>query len=182
MNFQETKIKGVFVIQAQEFKDHRGLFVKTYNKDIFKSKKLHVTFKESFYSFSKKNVIRGMHFHLPPKDHAKFIYVPSGAILDVVVDLRNNSKTYGKFITEELSAENKKMIFIPTGCAHGFLSLQDNTCTMYLQSSTYSKEHDTGILYNSFGFKWPVKKPILSERDLNFVKLKDFTSPFNFKK
>jgi dTDP-4-dehydrorhamnose 3,5-epimerase len=180
MDFKETKIKGVFIIEGQGFKDARGSFVKTFNKDLFKSKKLNVTFRESFYSFSKKNVIRGMHFHLPPKDHSKFIYVPTGAILDVVVDLRKSSPTYGKFVSEELSAENRKMIFIPTGCAHGFLSLKNDTCTMYLQSSTYSKEHDTGIHFNSFGFSWPVKSPILSERDQNLTPLKNFDSPFNF--
>lgn len=181
MNFTETKIRGVYIIETQGFEDERGIFVKTFHKDIFMKRKLNITFRESFYSISKKDVIRGMHFHLPPKDHAKLIYVTNGAILDVVLDLRNGSPTYGQYVSTELSRENKGMIFIPTGCAHGFLSLQDDTCTVYLQSSTYSKEHDTGIRYNSFGMDWNIKKPIVSKRDLDFILLKDFISPFNYK-
>lgn len=181
MNFVETKIKGVFTIEANPFEDERGIFVKIFNRDEFRKQSLNVTFKESFYSTSKKGVIRGMHFHLPPKDHAKLIYVTSGAILDVVLDLRKGSPTFGKHASVELSAENKKMIFIPTGCAHGFLSLKDGSCTVYLQSSTYSKKHDAGIIYNSFEMDWKIKKPIISQRDLSFVAFKDFKSPFNFR-
>lgn len=181
MNFIETEIKGVFIIETPAYEDERGSFVKIFNEDIFKNSNLNVTFKESFYSVSNLNVIRGMHFHLPPMDHFKLIYVTDGAILDVVLDLRNESPTYGKYVSLELSSENKKMIFIPNGCAHGFLSLKENTCTVYLQSGVYSKPHDTGIKFNSFNMDWGVENPIISERDKNFVAFKDFISPFNYK-
>jgi len=181
MEFTETKIRGVYIIDAHSHQDDRGVFAKIFHKDEFKKKKINFTLRESFYSVSKKNVIRGMHFHLPPKDHAKLIYVTAGEILDVVLDLRNGSPTYGKHISVKLSAENRKSIFVPTGCAHGFLSLKDNTCTTYLQSSTYSKEHDTGVRFDSFNMDWQVKKPILSQRDKQFMGLGEFVSPFNFK-
>lgn len=177
-----TKIKGVFIIETDSFEDERGSFVKTFHIDFFKKNKLSTTFRESFYSISKKNVIRGMHFHLPPKDHSKLIYVTRGTILDVVVDLRNGSPTYGKYISVELSQKNHKMIHIPTGCAHGFLSLENDTCTVYMQSSAYSPEHDMGIKLDSFGMDWKVKKPIISKRDKDFISLKEFKSPFNYKK
>lgn len=177
-----TEIDGVFIIETDSFLDERGSFIKTFHIDFFKKNKLSTTFRESFYSISHKNVIRGMHFHLPPKDHSKLIYVTHGSIMDVVVDLRKGSPTYGKYITVELSQKNHKMIHIPTGCAHGFLSLENNTCTVYMQSSAYSKEHDTGIHLDSFGIDWGVKKPILSKRDTAFVLMKDFVSPFNYKK
>lgn len=182
MNFTQTEIPGVFIIETPAYEDGRGAFVKTFHKDSFNQKHLNVTFRECFYSVSKKNVIRGMHFHLPPKDHAKLIYVTHGAILDVVLDLRIGSPAYGKYITAELSQKNHKLIFIPTGCAHGFLSLREGTCTTYLQSGTYSKEHDTGIRYDSFGMDWGVGFPILSQRDQEFVALREFASPFNDRK
>ena len=169
------------MVETPAFEDERGLFVKTFHKDEFRKHKLNVVFRESFYSVSKKNVIRGMHFHLPPKDHAKLVYVDNGAIMDVVLDLRNGSPTYGAYAAFELSQENRKMVFIPTGCAHGFLSLRNNTHTTYLQSSTHSPQHDTGIRFDSFGMDWKVGKPILSNRDKSFVALKDFKSPFNYK-
>lgn len=181
MTFLETEISGVYIIETQTHTDERGVFVKIFHKGEFKNKKLNINFRESFYSISKKNVIRGMHFHLPPKDHSKLIYVTNGAILDVVLDLRNGSPTYGKYISRELSEMNNRMIFIPRGCAHGFLSLKDNTCTVYLQSSTYSKEHDTGICYDSFNMDWKTKNPIVSDRDKKFIALEDFISPFNYR-
>lgn len=178
LNIIHTKIRGVFVIKTEGFEDARGSFVKTFHEDTFKEYGISIDFKESFYSISKKDVIRGMHFHLPPKDHAKLVYVSSGAIIDVVLDLRKLSPTYGMYDTIELSAKNHDMVYIPTGCAHGFLSLVDDTCMVYLQSGVYSKECDTGIAFNSFGMEWPVQHPILSKRDQEFEALNDFNSPF----
>lgn len=98
--------------------------------------------------------------------------------MDVILDIRKNSPTYGKHLTIELSAENHKAVFIPKGCAHGFLSLEDNALTYYLVSSAHHPASDTGILYNSFDCDWQVENPILSERDLDFSRLEDFDSPF----
>ena len=119
-----------------------------------------------------------MHFHLPPKDHAKLVYVTSGSILDVVLDLRKKSPTYGKYVQVELSQENHRMMYIPSGCAHGFLSLENKTCTVYLQTGMYSQKHDTGLLHDSFGMDWDIVKPIISKRDKSFISFKDFITPF----
>ncbi len=182
MNIQPTKIDGVFIIETDIFRDDRGLFVKTFNKDVFTENNLSVDFAESFYSISNKNVLRGMHIQLPPKDHSKLVFVTKGAVLDVVLDIRKGSPTYGQYAAAELSEKNRKMIYMPPGCAHGFLSLEDDTCTVYLQTSTYSREHDTGIEINSFGMDWKVKEPIISKRDREFDTMEKFISPFTYKK
>lgn len=175
-----TKIPGAFIIETDSFKDDRGTFVKTFHEDTFKEHGINVDFKESFYSISKKDVIRGMHFHLPPKDHAKLVYVSHGSTIDVILDLRKGSPAYGEHQSIELSAENHRMVYIPTGCAHGFISLADDTCMIYLQSGVYSKECDSGIAYDSFGMKWQVQKPVLSKRDQEFVSLDNFNTPFTY--
>ena len=178
MKITPTKLPGVFVIEPNSFQDERGFFVKVFHEETFKEHKLEHEFKESFFSVSNKNVIRGMHFHLPPKDHSKLVYVTQGKVLDVVVDLRKNSHTYGQYISAELSADNHQMMYIPKGCGHGFVSLEDNTCTIYLQTGVYSQEFDSGIHFDSFGFTWPLEKPIVSKRDSEMILLQDFVSPF----
>lgn len=180
MLITQTKIPGVFVIETDAFIDERGEFIKTFHRDTFAISGIDTHFKESFYSISKKDVIRGMHFHLPPKAHAKLIYVTRGSVFDVVLDLRVGSPTYGQYDTIEMSQKNRKMVFIPEGCAHGFLSLEDDTTMVYLQSDVYSMEHDAGIKIDSFGLTWPVSNPIISKRDSEFQTLSDFSSPFTY--
>ena len=119
-----------------------------------------------------------MHFQLPPHQHSKIVFCPQGAIMDVIVDLRKNSVTYGKFFAHELSAENHKACYIPEGFAHGFKSLTEDALTYYLVSSEYDQKHDTGLRYDSIGFDWDLGHPIISARDLSFGRLTDFTSPF----
>jgi dTDP-4-dehydrorhamnose 3,5-epimerase len=121
-----------------------------------------------------------MHFQLPPNDHEKLVFVPSGKIMDVVVDLRKNSPTFQQHIAVELSAENKKSIFIPKGLAHGFKSLEDHTMTVYNVATEYNPSSDAGIHYDTFGFDWQTENPILSKRDLEFQSLNEFcvTNPF----
>ncbi len=119
-----------------------------------------------------------MHFQLPPHQHSKIVFCPHGAILDVIVDLRRDSPTYGQHFAEELSAANHKAYFIPEGCAHGFKALTEDAMTYYLVSSEYNKDADTGIAYNSFGFDWGVASPIISERDKTFPALGAWESPF----
>lgn len=182
MKTTPTQLPGVIIIEPQVFSDARGSFIKPFHKQTFKELGFEHDFQENFYSLSKKNVIRGMHFQTPPQDHAKLIYVPRGEILDVIVDLRNGSPTYGQHASVILSAENHKMVYIPKGCAHGFLSLQDDSCTTYLQSTMRSAEHEGGIRYDSFGFDWGVSNPITSERDTQFPTLAEFKSPFVYKK
>ncbi len=178
MEIKETKIKGVFIIHLTPHKDSRGEFIKVFNKEIFSSYGIDFTPQESFYSISKKGAIRGMHFQIPPQDSAKIVYSPKGKILDVIVDLRKDSETYGTYISTELSEDNHLAIYIPKGCAHGFQALEDDSHSVYLQEKVYSKEHDTGINPQSFGFEWPIQESTLSDRDKSFISLKNFSSPF----
>lgn len=181
MKIERTILEGVYIINNFNASDDRGLFVKTFNKNLFLEFNLNFEIKESYFSISKKNVIRGMHFQLPPFDHEKLVFVPKGSIIDVVVDLRINSSTYKKYISIELSDKNKKSIFIPKGLAHGFKSLADDTITVYNVASEYNPEADAGIHYNSFSFDWGVQEPIISKRDTEFTGLSSFCKNNPFK-
>lgn len=176
MIVKHTEIQGVFIIDNFKAKDNRGVFVKTFNENAFKASEIVFNIKESYLSISEKDVIRGMHFQLPPHDHEKLVYVASGAIIDVIVDLRNHSKTFKKFISVKLSSENGKSVFIPKGCAHGFKSLETGTITVYNVSSCYNAKSDEGIRYDSFGFDWEVESPVLSYRDQQFLSLDEFSN------
>lgn len=176
MTLVNTLLEGVFIIDNFNATDDRGLFVKTFHKNTFQQLKLTFEIRESYFSVSKRDVIRGMHFQLPPHDHEKLVFVPKGAIVDVVVDLRQKSSTYLRHISVELSEHNKKSIFIPKGLAHGFKSLQDDTITVYNVATEYNPTADEGIHYNSLGFEWEIKSPILSKRDQEFPSLQEFSS------
>lgn len=178
MEIETTEFEDLLVIHNRPLADDRGQFLKLFNYDFFVDNKLDVDFKEFYYSISNKEVIRGMHFQIPPFQHSKLVYVSQGKILDVVLDLRKNATTFRKYFTIELNATNGDYLYIPKGFAHGFLSLDNKTIVNYAQTSCYSKVHDRGILYNSFGFDWGIKNPILSERDLDFEELNNFKSPF----
>lgn len=178
MKFFQTLIPGAYLIHPKLFEDKRGVFIKTYHRDIFKEQNIEYDFKESFYSYSKKNVIRGMHFQTSPHDHAKLVYVTEGAMLDVIVDLRKGSPAYGNFFSAELSSENHQFIYIPKGCAHGYLSTKRNTSVVYMHTSVHAPGADTGIHFESFGFDWGVDSPIVSDRDRSFKPLCDYESPF----
>lgn len=178
ISITETSIEGLFLLTPRLFTDLRGCFVKVFDSQIFSNSQLDTKFVESYYSFSKKGVIRGMHFQLPPHEHAKLVYVPSGIITDVVVDVRKNSPTYGKYATFELSGENHCGVYLSAGLAHGFESLKDESCVCYLQTSSYSPNHDTGIRFDSFGMTWNTNDPIISERDESFTPLSELRSPF----
>jgi len=173
-----TAIYGLFVLESIPYNDIRGSFQKLFNADWFKENGFESDFKEFYYSVSYRNVIRGMHFQKPPYQHAKLVYLTAGAIVDVVVDLRLNSPTYKQHYSIELNFPSAQYVYIPAGCAHGFLSLADNTIVNYAQTSVYNAEADGGIAYNSFGFDWNVEKPIISGRDLTFASLDNFKTPF----
>lgn len=174
----ETQLKGALVIDMPAFKDDRGIFVKTFHETFFAHTGIVFQLKESFFSTSKKDVIRGMHFQLPPHHHSKIVFCPYGAILDVIIDLRKGSPTYGECHAEELSAANNKAYYIPAGFAHGFKSLTDDAITYYLVSSEYNKDNDTGIRYDTINFDWGVTNPVISARDLSFPALSEFKTPF----
>ena len=127
---------------------------------------------------SNKDVVRGMHFQTQPDDHDKTVTCVQGAVLDVVLDLRKASKTYKQVFSTELNAQNKQVLVIPKGCAHGFLSLQDNSMMFYKVSTVYSPVNDKGILWSSIGFDWPVANALVSERDQSHPTLTNYESPF----
>lgn len=178
MQINDTSLKGIYLIQFPAFADERGLFVKTFHEPTLQQAGLSFELKESFFSFSKKDVIRGMHFQIPPHDHTKIVFCPKGAILDVVVDIRKDSPTYGHQFSVELSERNNQALFIPSGFAHGFKSLEDDTQAFYLVSTAHHPASDAGIRYDSFGFDWGVENPIVSKRDQSFATLVDYQSPF----
>ena len=178
-HFNPLHLHGAYLIDMPAFDDARGMFVKSFHTSALLHKGIDFKPRESYFSLSKKNVIRGMHFQMPPYHHSKIVFCPQGAILDVVVDLRKGSTTYGQFHAEELSAANHKAYYIPEGFAHGFKSLSDDAITYYLVSTEYSQEHDAGIRYDSIGFNWEVKDPVLADRDLSFGGLNDFHTPFS---
>jgi dTDP-4-dehydrorhamnose 3,5-epimerase len=169
MDVKITEFNDLFVLEYSSFKDNRGEFVKTIHKDFFLENKLEWNFTESFYSVSYKNVFRGMHFQYYPNDHEKLVYVVKGKILDVVLDLRFESETYGKYFATELSDKNRKGIYIGKGFAHGFLSLEDNTIVEYHTTTVQSKECEGGVKWDSFGFEIPIENPIISQRDGAFA-------------
>lgn len=168
MKIVKTEFQDIFVLEYASYKDNRGEFVKTIHEETFVESGLEWKFSESFYSVSDKNVIRGMHFQKPPAEHAKLVYVITGAIIDVVLDIRQNSLTFGQTFSVELSAENRKGIYIGKGFAHGFLALEKDTTVEYHTTTSQDKEAEGGIRFDSFGFNWPVENPILSIRDMAF--------------
>lgn len=174
----ETTISGLKILEPRVFEDTRGKFIKTFNDGFFKEHGLNIQIKETYYSISHKDVLRGMHFQTPPHDHLKLVYVPSGKIIDVVLDIRRNSPTYGKSFNIELSSDNAKVLIIPKGLAHGFKSLEDNTNVTYMQTSGYAPECDAGIKFDSFGYDWDLSNAKISDRDLAFEGFNTFTSPF----
>lgn len=177
-DFEPLPLPGAFLIRLPSFGDHRGSFVKTFQQSLIGQQQIAFRLAESYFSLSHKGVIRGMHFQTPPHQHAKIVFCPSGSILDVLLDLRRDSPTYGQYVATELSAENHLAYYIPEGLAHGFKALSEQAMTYYLVSSEHSREHDAGVRYDSFGFNWDCPLPVISARDLSFPGLEEFESPF----
>ena len=174
----DTPLAGCYELQPVVRGDSRGSFVKTFHNEAFNELGLATNFTEEYYSTSVKNVLRGMHFQIPPADHVKLVYCIFGTVMDVVVDLRKNSATFGKHQIFQLDSDKGNMIYIPKGLAHGFLTLSDKAIMVYNVTSIYSPENDKGILWNSCGIDWKCKNPILSERDKKHPAFDEFESPF----
>jgi len=177
-HFKPLPLADASLITLPSFADHRGSFTKTFQHSLFTQASIDFDLRESYFSISGKDVVRGMHFQTPPHHHAKVVFCPAGSILDVIIDLRKDSATYGQYYATELSADNHLAYYIPEGFAHGFKALTEGAMTYYLVSSEHNKDHDTGIRYDSIGMDWQCAAPILSERDLSFARLEDFSSPF----
>jgi len=180
MKFEKLSVDRLTVITPKVFEDDRGFFLESYNKKEFAKNNIDVNFVQNNHSHSSKGVLRGLHFQVEPFAQDKLVRVTRGKVFDVAVDLRKNSKTFGKWAGVELTEDNKKMFFIPKGFAHAFLTLSDNVDFTYKVSNFYSAEHDRGLLWNDsdIGIKWPIKNPILSEKDQKQPKLKDLKDIF----
>ncbi|MTE27197.1 dTDP-4-dehydrorhamnose 3,5-epimerase [Winogradskyella ouciana] len=171
MIIKETKLKGCYTLQPKVFEDKRGYFIESYNENVFK-KALgkNNNFVQDNESQSSKGVLRGLHYQTGEFAQAKLVRVIKGKVLDIAVDLRQNSLTFGEHVSAILSEENKTQLFIPRGFAHGFLVLEDNTIFSYKCDNFYNKESETGVIYNdkdlNIDWKYPESELILSEKDL----------------
>ena len=181
MNITKTDIQGLIIIEPQIFKDSRGCFFEIWNAKKFKQLGISEDFVQDNQSVSSKGVLRGLHFQNPPYAQAKLVRVIKGSVLDVAVDLRKNSPTYGKHVSVILSEQNNKSFFIPKGFAHGFLSLEDNTVFNYKCSDYYNKESEGSLLWNDEDLKidWQIDNPLVSEKDLQADLFKNFKTKFN---
>lgn len=180
MIFTPTNIPDVIEIQPNVFEDQRGHFFEFYHKERFKQAGIVCDFVQDNQSSSLKNVLRGLHFQVPPFAQAKLVRVLSGAVLDVVVDIRKNSSTYGKHVALLLNDSKKNMMFIPEGFAHGFVTLEDHTIFQYKCSNYYNKESEDCILWNDLdlNINWNTQNPIVSEKDKFGKAFQDFITPF----
>ena len=180
MKINKTFIENLLIIEPQLFKDDRGFFYESYNKNNL-DKFINIVFVQDNESKSDKGVIRGLHFQAPPFEQTKLVRCVSGNILDVAVDLRTNSKTYGKSFSIELSSENNKQLFIPKGFAHGFQVLSEIAIVNYKVDNYYNPKSDSGLIWNDkdLSIDWNLDiKPILSDKDLKLISFKDLKSPF----
>ncbi len=178
---EEKEIEGIIIFETEVFRDDRGYFMEFYNEKRFNHNVLeNFSFKQDNISCSKKNVLRGLHFQAPPYEQGKLIQVLNGRVLDVIVDLRIGSKTFGKHMKIELSSDNRKQLWIPPGFAHGFLTLEDDTLFSYKCTNHYSKNHEMDLLWNdeNLNIDWGIENPIISEKDKKATKFQDLNSPF----
>jgi len=182
MKITQTTINDLLVIEPNVFGDHRGWFVESYNEKVFKDNGVDVKFRQDNHSYSKqKGVLRGLHFQNDPHAQTKLVRCTRGKIWDVAVDLRKSSTTYLKWFGIELTPENHKMLLVPQGFAHGFITLEENSEVQYKVDNYYNPNTDRSIKYNDLdiGIQWPLKDIILSEKDQNAPLLKN--SDVNFK-
>ena len=171
MLFRETKLPGAFVIELQKHEDERGFFARSWCQKEFEAHGLNPRMVQCNVSFNRvKGTLRGMHYQVAPCAEAKLVRCTRGAIYDVIIDLRRESATYKQHVSEVLSSNNYKALFIPEGFAHGFQTLEDNSEVFYQMSSFYSFEHQRGLRYNdpAFGINWPAVATVISDRDTSY--------------
>ncbi len=180
MKIIKTRLDGLLIIEPDIYQDERGYFFESYNKEKFLTMGLDFTFLQDNESKSAKGVLRGLHFQVPPFAQGKLVRVMKGAVLDVAVDLRKKSPTYGKWEGVELSERNKRMYWIPKGFAHGFLTLEDDTVFFYKCTAVYNKESEKSIAWNDtdLQIQWGTSDPVLSEKDKSCAAFRNFVSPF----
>lgn len=174
--FERQKIEDVILIKPKVFGDSRGFFMETFKKSEFEKNGIKNDFIQDNHSKSQKGVLRGLHYQAGKDAQAKIVRCVKGRIFDVAVDIRPNSKTFGQYVKVELSEENKNMLFIPRGFAHGFVALSDNVEILYKADNEYAPQSDRGILWcdKDLNIDWEIDfEPLLSEKDKNQPKLKD---------
>lgn len=185
MEVKETKLEGVLILSPKVFGDNRGWFTESWSKRTMLDLGLEYDFVQDNHSYSANiGTLRGLHFQSNPKAQAKLIRCTQGAIMDFAVDIRKGSPNYGQWISEELSEGNKKQLLIPSGFAHGFITLTDDVEVQYKADEYYSPKHDGGFAWNdpSIGVNWGIENPILSEKDKNAPLLKDSMANFIYQK
>jgi dTDP-4-dehydrorhamnose 3,5-epimerase len=181
VKLEKTNIEGLLILHPRVFSDDRGYFMESFNSRKFESLiGMNKSFVQDNESLSDKDVLRGLHFQIPPMSQAKLIRVVRGSVLDIVVDLRSGSSTFGAHYSLELSGNNKKQLYVPEGMAHGFLTLEDNTCFVYKCTDYYSPDHDRTILWNDpeLNIDWGCDAPIVSEKDQRGLSFNTFETPF----
>lgn len=181
MKFTKTHIQDLLIIESTVFGDERGHFFESFHQDKFnEAVGREVTFVQDNQSLSGVNILRGLHFQAPPYAQGKLVRVVQGSVLDVAVDLRKESTTYGEHVIVELSADNKKMFWVPEGFGHGFVSLEKDTVFTYKCTNYYDKNSEGSIVWNDkdLAINWGVNNPIISEKDEKGTKFCNFISPF----
>lgn len=178
--FKRLEIPEIILVDAQAFSDERGFFMEGFKESIFSVNGINTRFIQDNYSHSIKGVLRGLHYQKLPKAQAKLVIVTRGEILDVAVDMRKNSPTYGRWIGEILSDKNHRLLYIPEGFAHGFCVLSDTADVFYKVNSEYSPEHEKGILWNDpdLSIQWPIDKPVMIKKDQDLPTLKNADNNF----
>jgi dTDP-4-dehydrorhamnose 3,5-epimerase len=180
VEIEEKEIKGLIEIFPKVFGDQRGFFLETFNAPRYNEILRNIQFVQDNFSSSNKGVLRGLHFQIPPYSQGKLVQVITGSALDVAVDLRRNSETYGQHVKVLLSSEKRNQFWIPEGFAHGFLALEDNTIFSYKCTNYYNPQSEVTILWNDRNLKidWQIDNPIISPKDKEGVLFKDFDTPF----
>lgn len=182
MNFIKTPIAGLTIIEPKIWKDNRGAFFETYNEQLFKDNGIDEKFVQDNQSISCKGALRGLHAQAGPHAQGKLVRVIKGSVVDIAVDIRKKSPTFGQSFHIELSESNAKMVWIPVGFLHGFVSLEEDTIFCYKVTGKYDKENEIGVRYNdpAFNIQWPLPQDelVLSEKDLQLPLLADINNPF----
>jgi dTDP-4-dehydrorhamnose 3,5-epimerase len=178
MHARPTAVVECLELELQPALDARGGFLKVFQASVLAGLGVPFDVRELFVTRSCRDVVRGLHYQGPPSDVAKLVACIGGSVLDAVVDLRVGSPTYLEHCVVELTADRANAMYVPHGCAHGFLATSDDALMLYAQSGEHDAEHEGGILWSSVGIDWPVTEPALSERDAAFVTLAEFDSPF----
>lgn len=178
--FEPLEIPGVVLVRPEIHRDDRGFLYESYRKSAFREAGLEAEFCQDNHSRSRRGVLRGLHYQRPPRAHAKLVRAVEGEIFDVAVDLRRDSPSYGDWVAAILSADNRRMLFVPEGFAHGYCVLSAAAAVHYKITAEYAPEHEGGVVWDDpdVGIEWPIEDPILSERDAALPPLRDAEPDF----